>query len=101
MPYGERDSDCGLAFVCYGASIADGFEFIQRNWCMRGDAIGLAGQTDMLVAPQSRLAGMTVPAPDGGTVFLPAPPKAFTTVVGCAYLFVPSRSACEWLRNKL
>jgi len=27
------------------------------------------------------------------------PPKPFVTVRGCEYLFVPSRTACEWLMS--
>jgi Dyp-type peroxidase family len=97
--YREGPDERGLAFVCYSASLRDGFEFIQRHWCNDGGALGLGDECDMLIAP--RRTGMAVPAPDGGTVYLEPPNRPFTTVRGCAYLFVPSKRARAWLRERL
>lgn len=103
MPYGSRDRDdeCGLAFVCYSASIVDGFEFIQRTWCNAGAEVGLVGERDPLLqqGEPGQLTGMVIPASDNGTVIMNPPPKPFVTVRGCEYLFVPSRTACEWLMS--
>jgi Dyp-type peroxidase family len=103
MPYDVRnkDEEKGLAFVCYGASIERGYEFILREWCNTGTAFGLGEQRDFLLQQHEPLTGMTIPAPDGGTVFLPPPRAPFTTVHGSAYLFVPSRAACDWLARAI
>ena len=103
MPYGTRGSDeeCGLAFVCYSASISEGFEFIQRSWCNSGAELGLVGEQDPLLqqGEPGKLTGMVIPASGNETVVMNPPPKPFVTVRGCEYLFVPSRTACEWLMS--
>ncbi len=103
MPYGPLDGDGerGLAFVCYSASISDGFEFIQRSWCNSGAEFGLGNERDPLLQQGDReqLSGMVLPAPNGQTVTLDRPPKPFVTVRGCEYLFLPSRRGCEWLMS--
>ncbi len=102
MPYGKRgDDECGLAFVCYSASITDGFEFIQRNWCNSGAEVGLVGERDPLLqqGESGELTGMVIPASHNETVIMNPPPKPFVTVRGCEYLFVPSRTACQWLMS--
>jgi hypothetical protein len=99
MPYGARDAEeRGLAFVCFGASIQDGFEFIQRSWCNRGEMLGL-GERDLLLqqGPPEQLTGMVIPDRDNRTAMLEAPPHPLVTVRGCEYLFLPSRTACTWL----
>jgi len=102
MPYGERDGtgDRGLVFVCFNASIANGFEFILRTWCNDGAALGLA-ERDLLLqqGDPEKFTGMVIQFPDNRTVVLKPPPKPFVTVRGCEYLFVPSRRACQWLAN--
>ncbi len=103
MPYGRRDSDdeCGLAFVCYSASIRDGFEFIQQMWCNGGEAFGLGAERDLLLqqgAPND-LTGMVIQGAGNTSVVLEPPPHPLVTVRGCEYLFLPSRRACSWLTN--
>jgi Dyp-type peroxidase family len=103
MPYDVRNEveEMGLAFVCYGASIERGYEFILREWCNTGTAFGLGGERDFLLQQHKPLSGMTIPGPDGGTVRLPPPREPFTTAHGCAYLFAPSRAACDWLARAI
>jgi Dyp-type peroxidase family len=102
MPYGERDGpgERGLAFVCFGASIADGFEFILRTWCNTGSALGLA-ERDLLLqqGDPEKFTGMVIQASHNQTVVLKPPPTPFVTVRGCEYLFAPSRHGCQWLAN--
>ena len=100
MPFTSRaNGGSGLCFVCYSASIADGFEFIQRTWCDRGDGIGLGRERDLLLQQGEKqdLTGMVIPDADRGPLVLAAPDQPLVTVRGCEYLFVPSRSACAWL----
>ena len=103
MPYGERggDGDRGLAFVCFGASIRDGFEFIQRTWCNAGTQFGLGSDRDPILQQGNpdQLSSMVIQAPGVRSVVLQAPPQPYVTVRGCEYLFVPARSAYTWLTN--
>jgi Dyp-type peroxidase family len=102
-PYSERDADTprGLAFVCLQASITSGFEFIQRRWGGTGQAFGLGGDRDLLLthAP-ANVTGTVVPMAGGASVVLAPPAEPVVTVQGCEYLFVPSRTACEWLVSR-
>lgn len=104
MPYGDRDgdSDMGLVFVCFSASIRDGFEFIQREWLNGGNAFGLGRERDLLLQQgeePKELTGMVLQGPNGSTTVLAPPPRPLVTVRGCEYLFVPSRRACSWLTS--
>jgi len=107
MPYGPvsdgKDPDReGLAFVCYSADIENGFEFIQREWINDGTAFGLGSQKDFLlqdwISPET---ATPMVVPGYRPIVLEASPEPFVTVRGCAYLFVPSRSACAWLTQHL
>ena len=97
MPYGEgAHEERGLIFVCFNASLRNGFEFIQRHWIADGRALGLGEGPDFLLAPhRAKPARMLI----GGqhNAVLEAPSEPFVTVRGCEYLFVPSRRGCEWI----
>jgi Dyp-type peroxidase family len=106
MPYPpggdpERPEREGLAFVCYGADIENGFEFIQREWINDGTAFGLGSQRDLLLQDWRSGNGTPMVIPGYRPVVLEAPETPFVRVRGCAYLFVPSRSACAWLTQHL
>jgi deferrochelatase/peroxidase EfeB len=93
MPY-----EGGLAFICFSASIENGFEFIQREWINDGTVFGLDGP-DFLLQQRNgdgRPHGRMV-IPGYRTIILQPPDEPFVTVQGCDYLFVPSRRACAWL----
>ena len=102
MPYGDRESgeQEGLAFICFSASIENGFEFIQREWLNRGDAFGLGSQPDFLLQQHDpadgKLKGKLV-IQGARQIVLEPPEKPFVQVRGCEYLFVPSRSALTWM----
>jgi Dyp-type peroxidase family len=107
MPY-SLDADSpngarkGLAFVCFCASIENGFEYIQRHWINAGEAFGLGSQRDFLLqdwAENSDRTPMVIPG--YRPAILEAPDEQFVKVRGCEYLFVPSRSACRWLSDNL
>ena len=104
MPYGPRwpehaPDGRGLIFISYGSSIAEGFETIQRLWCDDGEALGLGSKPDYLLQ-HSAMEGMNVGRNRAGRPSRIDPPEQpFVTVRGCAYLFVPSRRACEELRR--
>jgi Dyp-type peroxidase family len=92
----------GLAFVCFSASIENGFEFIQRNWINDGEAFGLSRQRDFLLQDwRDGAQGSRMVIPGYRPQILAAPGKPFVKVRGCGYLFVPSRSACTWLAGYL
>jgi Dyp-type peroxidase family len=103
MPYGPPDHEegrAGLAFICFSASIANGFEFIQGEWINTGDAFGLGSEPDFLLQQPAALGealkGRTV-IQGYRPIVLEPPDTPFVTVRGCEYLFVPSRSALAWL----
>jgi hypothetical protein len=109
MPYGPhadaRDEQAGLAFICFGASLANGFEFIQREWLNTGEAFGLGNEPDFLLQQPDfddesnkakELTGRIV-IQGYRPVVLEPPSKPFVWVLGCEYLFVPSRSALKWM----
>jgi Dyp-type peroxidase family len=107
MPYGPGGDSKdpkreGLAFVCYCANIENGFEFIQREWINDGTAFGLGSQKDFLLQDWGpRKKGTPMVLPGYRPTVLEAPDAPFVQVRGCAYLFVPSRSACAWLTQHL
>ena len=100
MPYGDKGEQEGLAFICFSASIENGFEFIQREWLNRGDAFGLGSQPDFLLQQHDpadgKLKGKLV-IQGARQIVLDPPDEPFVRVRGCEYLFVPSRSALTWI----
>jgi Dyp-type peroxidase family len=99
MPYTEPGGR-GLVFIAYNSSIKEGFETIQRLWCLDGAALGLGSEPDYLLQ-QPRgggpLSGMVVDYAPANPRRIDPPPQPFVTVRGCEYLFLPSRRACAWL----
>jgi Dyp-type peroxidase family len=99
MPY-EEDGRRGLIFVAYNSSIKQGFETIQRSWCLDGVALGLGSEPDYLLQqkrPDRPLSGMVVRYDGAKPEWIKPPQDPFVTVLGCEYLFLPSRRACAWL----
>jgi deferrochelatase/peroxidase EfeB len=100
VPANDDDpAEFGLVFVCFSASIAAGFEFIQTHWINRGDGLGLGTGPDFLLQQRGddgTLAGQLL-IPGYRNVVLDPPSRPFVGVRGCEYLFVPSRAACEWI----
>jgi len=102
MPYEEGDRR-GLLFIAYNSSIKEGFETIQRLWCLDGAALGLGSEPDYLLQqqlPGKPLAGMVVRYDGSAPQRIDPPPQPFVTVRGCEYLFLPSRRACAWLTGR-
>jgi deferrochelatase/peroxidase EfeB len=92
----------GLAFICFNASVENGFEFIQRFWINDGEAFGLGSQRDFLLQHWDQSGAGTKMVIQGfRPAILDAPDEPFVKVRGCEYLFVPSRSACTWLAATL
>jgi len=92
----------GLAFVCFNASIDNGFEFIQREWINGGEQFGLGARRDFLLQQPDAHGACTEMVIEGfAPIVLPPPKRMFVTVRGCEYFFVPSRRACMWLAGVL
>ena len=102
MPYQEGDRQ-GLLFIAYNSSIKEGFETIQRLWCLDGAALGLGGEPDYLLQQPragTPLSGMVVNHDPAKPQRIDPPRRPFVTVRGCEYLFLPSRRACAWLSGR-
>jgi Dyp-type peroxidase family len=104
MPYGARwteatdpaDTDRGLMFICFQASIERQFEVIQGRWLNDGDAFGLGGERDLLVAND-----------ESGRITLQGdPPRflaglpSFVTTRGGGYFFAPGIGALKALGER-
>jgi len=77
---GER----GLMFVAYQAEIERQFEFIQSQWLGDGNALGLGGDRDPLVAPMESRGEMVVQGRP--PIFLTGLPGFVTTLGGGYFL---------------
>jgi Dyp-type peroxidase family len=93
MPYGppydgDDDTDRGLLFSCFNASIARQFEVVQ-GWCVDGNLFGLGpGERDLLAGGGDGNGGFTIPG--APPVRVPGPGSPLVTVRGGEYLYVPS-----------
>jgi Dyp-type peroxidase family len=83
------DGEDGLMFVCFQASIARQFEFVQALWCGDGNAFGLGDEADFLVGPPSLEGKMTVQ----GIPPTLLPRRRFVTMRGGDYFFAPGIAA--------
>lgn len=93
MPYttngdaGER----GLMFACYQASIERQFEFVQSQWCMDGNALGLGSDPDFIAGgPKGK---MTIQGRPPRFV----PMRSFVTNRGGEYLFAPGIAGLRYI----
>jgi hypothetical protein len=80
--------------VCLNASIARQFELVQGRWLGDGDAFGLGGARDVLVAQPHPGDTMTV---QGSPPRFLSPPGQFVWTRGGEYLFVPGMDALRAL----
>ncbi len=87
IPY-EKDGKKGVLFVCFNARIDAQFEFLQSEWCDKGDFLGLFTDVrDPIVGG----GGGTFVFPDQRTAL--ADLTRFVTAKGGDYFFVPGIQA--------
>lgn len=97
LPAGAPDDGArrGLIFVCYQASIARQFEFIQRRWIGDGNALGAGAARDFLLGGPDPDGRLVIPGgPDGAPLVL-APQPRFVTLRGGDYFFAPGLTAID------
>ncbi len=96
---GSDGASRGLNFICFNASIARQFEFVQHTWCNSPKFAELHNDPDPLIGEQTRL------DPKGGDFTIPGQPvrrrvtelQRFVTTKGGAYFFMPSLAAIEYI----
>jgi Dyp-type peroxidase family len=106
MPYGpplapddsvdDDDTDRGLVFVCFNASISRQFEAITLQWVNDGNSFHLGDDRDFLLADASASGKMTI---QGHPPFFVAPQHSFVTTKGGEYLFAPGMTALAALAD--
>ena len=94
------DEERGLHFMCLGANIARQFEFLQQAWLLNPKFQGLCDDVDPVLGAHGS---------DGATGFsVPALPlrkryqtmSRFVSMLGGAYLFLPSFAALRYLAGR-
>ena len=113
----EEESNRGLMFICFQASIARQFEIIQGQWLNNGDSFWLGKEKDFLtMGPQDGATtngadGETLPSPDPQAAgrmtiqgeeqpsFLSPKEDSFVTLKGGDYFFAPGLSALRALAS--
>jgi deferrochelatase/peroxidase EfeB len=103
----DDDGTVGTLFRCYQMSIADQFEFVQRNWLNDGDAFRQGRTRDPIAStgspdwpgspPDPRASEADVILNDDETAATGVPLAALTTVLGTRYALVPGRAALRRL----
>jgi Dyp-type peroxidase family len=93
MPY-ATDSERGLVFACYQASIERQFEFVQSQWCGRGNAFGLGSDPDFIVG-----------GPNGKMTIQGRPPtlvpmRRFVITRGGDYFFAPGIGGLRYVAGQ-
>lgn len=92
-PDGERR---GLLFLCLGANLARGFEFVQQTWCENPKFHGLVSDPDPTIGSRAGgFATFSCPTP-AGTLRVDGLPRFVTTRAG-GYFFVPGLRALSWI----
>ncbi len=89
IPYKDDDKTVGMMFVCFNARIDSQFEFLQSEWCGKGDFLG--SFTDA-----------RDPVVGGGALFFDPGPvklKSFVTVRGGEYFFMPGMAALDGIAS--
>jgi Dyp-type peroxidase family len=97
-PYTENvppQQDRGLLFVCYQASIADGFVFVQRNWANAGNFQQPGDGEDPIISQDNESRAFRLPGQDGEAQELSFAQWVKTT--GGGYFFSPSLSGIRTL----
>lgn len=95
-PLNDDGHERGLHFICLNANLVRQFEFVQATWIASPKFAGLYDDADPLVAAHSSA---------GASFDIPGRPfrnrltrlARFVTVVGGAYLFLPSVRAVRYL----
>jgi Dyp-type peroxidase family len=96
MPYGPPDGDTqrGLMFACYQASIERQFEFIQSQWCGDGNAFGLGSDPDFIAGHcEGKMTIQGTPP-----TFLPM--RKFVTTRGGDYFFAPGIAGLRYIARQ-
>ena len=93
MPYASN-SERGLVFACYQASIERQFEFVQSEWCANGNAFGLGSDPDFIVG-----------GPNGKMTIQGRPPtlvpmRRFVTTRGGDYFFAPGIGGLRYIAGQ-
>ncbi len=92
IPYADEDGTTGMHFVCFNARIDSQFEFLQSEWCEKGDFLGsFTDARDPIIG-------------GGGVFFDPASSsprnlKPFVTVRGGEYFFAPGMAALDGMAS--
>lgn len=99
---GGENGEEGLQFLCFNASIARQFEFIQASWCNNQFFDGLQREVDPIIGtPRAACAGLesvdrfTIPRHPYRRLLSGLP--RFVTVKGGGYFFMPAISALRCL----
>lgn len=87
IPY-DQDGKQGMLFVCFNARIDTQFEFLQSEWCKKGDFLGYFTEVrDPIVGGGGSFVDPRAPVPYAL--------KSFVTVKGGDYFFVPGLKALD------
>lgn len=91
-------SDRGLQFLCYQASIANQFEFLQSDWCNQpGFPTGNAGHDPIIGQPAGGRPCSMALTPGAA---LTALPSQFVATTACLYLFQTSVAGLRHLAGQ-
>jgi Dyp-type peroxidase family len=93
----DAQTERGLVFVCFNASISRQFEGIQTQWVGDGNAFHLGHDKDYFLGDSSTTNKMTV---QGDPPFMLSPQPSFVTTRGGEYLFVPGLAALRFLAGE-